>query len=156
MRSEVKLSEGEFPVTTNDGSQATVTIEGINKQTIVLHSHHSHDHHSFAALLNDARRGVLPGWAKQVAPLTARIEAVFAKERAAGKDPHIRYGVSDGEAFYEDLRQGTRLSVPMTELKVRLDRGQKLPPAFDHPEIRARLGIAWDALYATIGKAHDL
>jgi hypothetical protein len=86
----------------------------------------------------------------------ARIEAVFAKERAAGKDPHKRYGVRDGEAFFEDLRSGTRLTITIVELRARLDRGQKLPPAFDYPEIRARLGIAFDALEPTIGKQHGL
>jgi len=142
MRSEVKLAEEKYPVKLNDGGEAVVSIGGREGLMITLVTTTAKNSHSFVDLLQRARRNTLPGWARQVPVLVQRIEAVFAKERAEGRDPYYHVGITGSQVYYDDLRRGVRLSREIRDLKEDLARGRKLPDIYNVPTICAALGLA--------------
>src|SRR5262250_863050 len=97
------LAENEYRVTSHSGEEGIATLR---LPAVDLHwLNHSRESWSFTELLNLARRGALPEWVGQVKPLAERIEAVFQREREAGKDPYFKTGISGDEVFYADLRR---------------------------------------------------
>jgi hypothetical protein len=136
-------SPDAVPVTWGEGGQfhGAVTISGVNRQTIELLRGAYKETHPFSALIDDARRGHLPGWAAAVPEIVQRIEALFAREKAAGLNPHIRVRVDSYGATYENLLGGSSLSFTFAEMRLSLSRGEQLPKWCDIPEVRARLHI---------------
>src|SRR5215813_827045 len=132
---------GEFRVKLTDGHEASVDIEGRDGLTIMLHTSTAKQIYSFVDLLQRARANALPAWVQQVPQIMARIEAVFEKERAGGKDPFFHVGISGDEVFHEDLRRGVRHARTLKDLREALAHGQKLPAVYDTPAIRAALGL---------------
>jgi hypothetical protein len=136
-------SPDAVPVTWGEGGQfhGAVTISGRNRQTIELLRGEYRETHPFSALIDDARRGHLPGWAAAVPEIVQRIEQLFAREKAAGLNPHVRVRVDGYGATYENLLGGSSLSLTFAEMRLSISRGEKLPPWCDLPEVRSRLGI---------------
>jgi hypothetical protein len=130
-------------VTWGEGGQfhGAVSICGRNRQTIELLRGQYKETHPFSALIDDARRGHLPGWAAAVPEIVQRIEQLFAREKAAGLNPHIRLVVDNFGIRREDLRSGTTVSLTFVEMRLWLREGRKLPPWCDVPAVRAKLGI---------------
>jgi hypothetical protein len=136
-------SPDAVPVTWGEGGQfhGAVTISGVNRQTIELLRGAYKETHPFSALIDDARRGHLPGWAAAVPEIVQRIAALFAQERARGENPHVRTRVDSYGATYENLLGGSSLSFTFAEMRLCLREGRKLPPWLDIPEVKSRLGI---------------
>jgi hypothetical protein len=130
-------------VTWGEGGQChgAVTISGRNRQTIELLRGQYKETHPFSALIDDARRGHLPGWAAAVPEIVQRIEQLFAREKAAGLNPHIRVRVDGYGATYENLLGGSSLSFTFAEMRLSISRGERLPKWCDIPAVRAKLGI---------------
>jgi hypothetical protein len=141
------LDGGErFPVTLSDGTpggrKATVIISGVHRQTITLETSTLRETHLFSMLLDDHRRGATKEWVRQVPILVARLEAVFATERQAGKNPYLKMTVDSGGARYENLLTGNNLYMSLDEMKRRLRAGEQIPAVFNVAAVRAKLGLA--------------
>jgi len=135
----IPLGPNEYTVSVN-GKLGIVTI--LPTGAIPLYwVGEARETHSFRDLVAAARRNEIPSWVQQVPALMEKIDAVFARERAAGKDPYVRVGVSGDEVFRDDLRNGTRLSLTIREIRRRFALGGTLPALFDTPEVRTHLGL---------------
>ena len=137
--SEAPLQFNEYEIRSADGKQGIVRVGELK---IDVHwPGHERQTYSFSDLVERARREALPAWAKQVPVLVARIEVVFQREREQGKDPYFKIGINGDEAFYENLRHGTRIVRKLSDLKADLGRGRMLPEIYNVPAIRAALGL---------------
>ena len=147
----LRLGENDYEVKDSQGKMGVVHV---GERTIDIHwPGKIRENRAFNEFLQLARRDALPAWAVQVPPLMSRIRGIFEAERAEGKNPHIQVGVSGDDAFFEDLRKGTRIARKLADLREDLIRGRTLPEIFDVPAVRVKLGIeakaasktgAWD------------
>lgn len=129
------MEQAEYSV--RDGFEgATVVVTG---NTITVTTPTVTRVFDFERLVNDARRGALPGWVRQIPALTARIEERFRAERERGWDPHVRFQHVGDTLYRYDLQTGAGVGRPVAELKRRAAAGT-LPRAFQDPRARELRG----------------